>query len=277
MQTWLFAPGHEERKARKALASSADCVVLDWEDAVPGGERGKARSVTGRVAAELASLDRLAVRCNNPDTSDFADDSRALERPFAAIVVPKVESVKQVEAVAEFGRPLMLILESALGIELAFDLARAHELVRYLAFGPLDLLADLGGTWTPDGEETLYARSRVAIAARAAGLTAAIDGPYPKLRDLSGLEADTGRARRMGYGGRLLIHPAQIEPVERAFAPTEEDVAFARKVLDEARRGEQEGRGAISVDGRFVDPPVIKWATRVMARFGEKALEEGSG
>ena len=267
MQTWLFAPGHEERKVRKALASAADFVILDWEDAVPAAEKDAARSVTATVADELEDLDRLAVRISNPDSEHFMHDVAGLAlRPVAAIVVPKVETVEQVEAAARLERPLMLILESAIGIERAFELASCHELVRYLAFGPLDFLADIGGTWTPEGEETLFCRARIAIAARAAGLTAAIDGPYPRLRELEALEADSGRARRMGYGGRLLLHPEQIEPVERAFAPTEQDVVFARKVLDATEKGEATGQAALLIDGRFVDPPVVKWAHKVIAR-----------
>jgi citrate lyase subunit beta/citryl-CoA lyase len=269
MQTWLFAPGHEERKVRKALASAADFVVLDWEDAVPSAAKAEARAVTGRIADELETLERLAIRVSNPETEFFMHDVAGLAlRPVAVIVVPKVESVAQVEAAARLERPLMLILESALGIERAFELATCHESVRYLALGPLDLLADLGGTWTPEGEETLYARARVAIAARAAGLVAAIDGPYPRLRELEALEADSARARRMGYGGRLLIHPEQIDPVERAYTPTAQDLEFARKVLEAVTEVDAAGRGALLVEGRFVDPPVIKWARKVLARVG---------
>lgn len=268
MHTWLFAPGHEERKVRKALASAADFVVLDWEDAVPEAERPEARRLTRAILAELDddSRQRLCVRINHPESEWFAADLEALEgQEPAVVVVAKCEAQSDIEAVVGLGRPLMLLIESALGVERVSDLARGHELVRYLAFGPLDFLADIGGAFTTDGEETLYARARVAVAARAARLNAAIDGPWPRLRDIEGLEGDTRKARRMGYGGRLLIHPEQLEPVERAFAPTAQDLEFARQVLEAARVGLTEGRGAIVVQGRFVDPPVIKWAEKVLA------------
>lgn len=265
MRTWLFAPGHEERKARKALDSEAAVVILDWEDAVPASEKARARQITGDLLSGLDDLERVVVRVNSPASEHFAADAAALVgQPLLAVMLPKAEHPEQIAAAAELGRPLVVLLETALGIERAGELARAHGRVRYLAFGPLDLVADLGGTWTVGGEETFYARSRVAIAARAAGLAAALDGPYPDLRDLAGLRDDTARGRRLGYGGRLLIHPSQIEPVEQAYAASAEDLAFARRVIEAARAGDQQGRGAVAVDGRFVDPPVIRWAQRLL-------------
>jgi citrate lyase subunit beta/citryl-CoA lyase len=267
MRTWLFAPGHEPRKVEKALAGDADMVVLDWEDAVPPAEKDAARRVTldalaGRKPPDLRGV---VVRVNQPSSEHFAADRAALEGTLlGAIMVPKVEEVAQAREAAELELPLVLLLESARGIERAFELARAHPWVRWLAFGPLDLLADIGGQWTPEGEETLLARQVVPIAARAGRLRGALDGPWPPLRDLEGLRADTARGRRMGYAGRILIHPAQVGVVRQVFAPSPEELAYARRVLDAARKAALEGRGAIAVDGRFVDPPVVKWAEHVV-------------
>lgn len=268
MRTWLFAPGHEARKVEKALAGDADMVVLDWEDAVPPGEKDAARRVTlealaGRKPPELR---HVVVRVNQPASEHYAADREAVaELLLGAVMVPKVEEVEQVRSVAELEVPLVLLLESARGIERAFELARAQPWVRWLAFGPLDLLADIGGQWTPEGEETLYARQVVPIAARAARLRGALDGPWPQLRDLDGLRHDTARGRRMGYAGRILIHPDQVAIVRQVFAPSADELAYARRVVEAARRATEEGRGAIAVDGRFVDPPVVKWAERVIA------------
>lgn len=277
MRVWLFAPGHEERKVDKALASLAadgdarpDLVILDWEDAVPAAEKDAAREVT---LARLGELDaetrhRVVVRVNHLDSDWFAADHARLDGEFlGAVMLPKVEMDRQVQAVVDLDLPIAILLESALGVQRVFELCSGHPEVRYAAFGPLDLLADLGGEWTPESEETLYARQRVAIAARAARLAVALDGPYPRLRDLEGLLEDSRRGRRMGYGGRMVIHPAQVPVVHEAFAPTEDELAFARKVVEAARSGEAEGRGAVSVDGRFVDPPVIRWAESVLARI----------
>jgi citrate lyase subunit beta/citryl-CoA lyase len=175
--------------------------------------------------------------------------------------------------VAALECPLIILLESALGIERAFELASAHPAVRFLAFGPLDLLADLGGHWSREGEETLYARQRVAIAARAARTRGALDGPWPELEDLEGLRADTARGRRMGYVGRMVIHPRQIAVVADAFRPSAEELAFARSVLAAVADGEREGRAALRVDGRFIDAPVVRWAEHVLADSKQRDLE----
>ncbi len=273
MRTWLFAPGHEERKVGKALASSAECVILDWEDAVPAEQKDAARESTVAALAGLAPerLSRVVVRVNHPSSPQFSDDLEALEGyALLAIMLPKVESVAEVEAAAEADLSLVLLLESARGIARADDLAACHERVRYLGFGPLDLLADIGGQWSPGSEETLYARSRVPIAARAARLVGALDGPWPPLRDLDGLRTDTALGRRLGYVGRLLIHPAQIDVVREVYAPSEEELDFARRTLAAASAARLEGRGAIAVDGRFVDPPVLRWAERIVAEAEEQ-------
>lgn len=264
----MFAPGHEGRKVEKALASVADFVILDWEDAVPSAKKALARETT---LAHLASLDpialqRVVIRVNQASTQHLKDDLEALDGMLlGAVMAPKVETTDEIVRLGRLGLSMVLLLETALGIEGAFDLARAHERVRFLAFGPLDLMADIGGEWTPQGEETLYARSRVPIAARAARCAGALDGPWPRLDDPEGLVEDTRRGRRLGYVGRLLIHPKQIDGVESAYAPSEEERAYALRVLEAAREAERDGRGAIAVDGRFVDPPVVRWARRVVS------------
>lgn len=277
MRAWLFAPGHEHRKVQKALASldqaserfaSPDYVILDWEDAVPGPEKAAAREVSLEALAALPvrTRHRVVVRVNHPETEYFNEDLLALDGEFlGAVMLPKAERTEEIEALVPLDLPIAIILESALGVERAYELCRSHPQVRYASFGPLDLLADLGGQWTKESEETLYARQRVAISARAARLVAALDGPYPRLKDLEGLAQDTARARRMGYGGRLVIHPAQVAVVAEAFAPTEEELEFAKKVLAAAKEGEEAGRGAISVEGRFVDAPVVRWAESVLS------------
>lgn len=271
MRCWLFVPGHEERKATKALDTDADFVILDWEDAVPAAEKSRARRVTLERASILEDVSRFVVRVNSPRSGYFEDDLRALEAlgerlaEIPAIVLPKSEESSEVEALATLGRPMVLLIESARGVERAHDLARCHSLVQRLAFGPLDLLADVGGHWTQEGEEHLYARSRVVIADRAAGLDGALDGPYPRLEDLDGLRDDASRGRRLGYVGKMLIHPRQIAVVREVFAPTPEEQEFAHKVLEAAAKAKAAGRGATSIDGRFVDGPVIKWARRVVA------------
>lgn len=267
MRTWLFAPGHEQRKVEKALASAADMVILDWEDAVPREQKDDARETTLALLSDLdpRALQRVVVRVGSPAGPDFENDREALEGvPLGALMLPKVEAVNQVLAAAELECPLVVLLESALGIERAYELASAHPAVRYLAFGPLDLLADTGGSWTTSGEETACARQRVVIAARAARTAGALDGPWPALEDLDGLRQDTRRGRNIGYVGRMLIHPKQIPIVDEVYQPSDRELAFARRVVAAVEEGRRAGRGALRVDDRFIDPPVVRWAERVL-------------
>lgn len=272
MRAWLFAPGHEARKVQKALVGAADRVVLDWEDSVPAADKAAAREVTlaALAALDVPTLARVTVRVGSPAGPDFPVDAAALEGwPLGAVMVPKVESRAEIEAAAELDCDLVVLLESARGIDRASELAAAHPRVRWLAFGPLDLLADVGGSWSAGGEEHLYARSRVPIAARAARLSGgALDGPWPLLDDGEGLRRDSELGRRLGYRGRLLVHPDQIEPVQAAYAPRPEEVERARRIVEAARAGAETGHGALRVDGRFVDPPVIRWAERILEEAG---------
>ncbi|HVS13175.1 MAG TPA: CoA ester lyase [Thermoanaerobaculia bacterium] len=272
MRTWLFAPGHEARKVEKALAGDADRVVLDWEDAVPASDKAAAREVTlaALAALDVPSLARVTVRIGSPSGGEFAADAAALEGwPLGAVMIPKVESSAEVEAASELDCDLIVLLESARGIDRASELAAAHPRVRWLAFGPLDLLADVGGSWSADGDEHLYARSRLPIAARSARLSGgALDGPWPLLDDEEGLKRDSELGRRLGYRGRLLVHPAQVAPVREVFSPRREEIERARRILEAARAGAEQGRGALRVDGRFVDSPVIRWAERILEEAG---------
>ena len=269
-----FVPAHNEKlRARVGdMAKQVDVILANLEDAIPADakdaaragaiEMGKSFDFAGAGVGYWARINAL----NSPwHLDDVTELVAAIGNRLDVIMVPKVEDVDHVRAAAELELPLVLLLESARGIERAFELARAHPWARWLAFGPLDLLADIGGQWTPEGEETLFARQVVPIAARAARLRGALDGPWPPLRDLDGLRTDTARGRRMGFVGRVLIHPDQIAVVRQVFAPSAEELAYARKVVEAARRAVAEGRGAIAVDGRFVDPPVVRWAEQVVA------------
>lgn len=265
MRTWLFVPGHEERKLRKALTSRSDVVIIDWEDGVPPDEKEEARSVTRAVLAEVSPALRLVVRVNPPQTPWHEGDMAVLESlPVAATMVPKAEDPVALQGLVRLGIPLIPLVESALGVERAFEIARAHRLVERLAFGSLDFLADIGARWTPEGEAIQYARARVVVAGRAAGLTGPIDGVYPRLDDPEGLRRDAEQARRLGYAGKLLVHPRQIDIVQEVFSPTPEEVAQARRIVAAYQDALAAGRAAVSVDGRLVDPPVVRWAEEVL-------------
>jgi citrate lyase subunit beta/citryl-CoA lyase len=156
------------------------------------------------------------------------------------------------------------MVETALGVLQAYDMARASPRVRALCLGGEDLARDLGAVRTSEGQELAYARAHVVLAARAAGVLA-VDTVYTNLADLDGLLAEARRMRQLGYSGKLLIHPAQIEPVHRAFAPSQEEVAYARRVLEAFEAAEGRGEGVIALDGQMIDAPVVARAREVLA------------
>jgi citrate lyase subunit beta/citryl-CoA lyase len=267
---WLFVPGHEPYKIRKALSSPADVVIVDWEDGVPHDQKEAARRETAEVLASSTPSRRIVVRINSPKTPWFADDLPALHGiPVSAIITPKAEDPAAIDAVASAGLPIIPLVESALGVEQAFALARAHPLIERLALGPLDLLADIGARWTPQGEAISYARARLVIATRAAGLDGLIDGVYPHLTDLEGLRREATLARTVGCAGKMLLHPRQIEVVREAFQPSRQEVEQAQLIVKAAQDAAQSKRSAIQVDGLFIDPPIVRQAYQTLQSLGE--------
>lgn len=277
LRSLLFAPGNVARRVEKALNSAADAVILDLEDAVPVSEKEIVRPV---VAAALKQPRTTAcyVRVNALDTGLAIDDLTAVfSAELDGIMAPKVETPADLEKIDWYMDylekkcslspgtiDLIPLIENARGIENAQSIAGAVDRVKRLCFGAVDYTADLGIELT-GGTEILYARARLVNASRAAGLEPPIDTVYPKIRDAEGLLEDTLRARRLGFQGKLIIHPEQIEPVNRIFTPSEKEIAFARKVLDAFREAEARGHAAITLeDGKFIDYPVVQNARRLL-------------
>jgi len=266
MRTWLFVPGNDDHKIQKALASPADVVIVDWEDGVPAHQKDTARAVSAALLAQPLAR-RAIIRINSAQTSAYPADVAALAHlPIATVMLPKVEQPAEVVQLANsVGRAIIPLLESALGLERAAIIAGAHAQIERLAFGPLDFLADVGGQWSPEGEALHYARSRLVIASRVAGLPGPIDGVYPQLNDPDGLRRDALIGRRLGFAGKMLLHPAQIAIVRAVFAPTPAEIAQAEQILRAFEEAVAANRSVVSVDGRFVDPPVVRWAQQVLA------------
>lgn len=273
--TWLFVPGHEPRKLRKALLSAADVVIVDWEDGVPLDQKDAARHQTRELLAQRTAPRQVVVRVNGLTTPWWDDDLRiARSLNPTAVMVPKAEDPAAIAAAAALGMPIIPLVESALGLEQAVALGRAHPLVTHLALGPLDLLADLGARWTPQGEALWYARARLVVAARAAGLDGMIDGVYPDLADLDGLRHDAQSARTLGCTGKMVLHPRQIEVVREAFQPTSAEIQQARAIIEAAQDAARAHRAALQVNGLFVDPPVVRRAHQILQSL--PATDEGA-
>lgn len=269
--SFLFVPANRPERLPKALASGADMVIADWEDAVAPADKDAARAALLAACADLppAQRARLLVRINAAGTAWHADDVRALaqlvQQGVAGAVVSKAESPDTLAGVAAVAGPacaLVPLIESVAGLDAADALARVPQVAR-LAFGHLDFQVDVGMQCGPDEGELLPVRMALVLASRRAQLAPPIDGVTVDTRDATTTTADTQRAQRMGFGAKLCIHPGQIAAVHTVFAPTAEAVARARQV-EQAMAAAQ--GGVCVLDGRMVDAPVLHLARQTLQR-----------
>jgi citrate lyase subunit beta/citryl-CoA lyase len=260
-RTYLFVPGNRPDRFEKAWQSRAHAVILDLEDAVEGTQKDQARE---NVASWLSPERPVYVRINGTGTPWFERDLEVIRMPgVLGVVLPKAEHPEQIAQVAAYltGEARVLpLLETALGVWNACALAQGRQVER-LAFGSVDFQLDTG--ITGEQEELLYARSRLVLASRIAGILPPVDGVTVALDDMTRLRDDVARARRLGFGGKLCIHPRQVETVNRGFAPTEAEHAWARRVLEAV---EATGAGALRLDGELIDRPVIAHARSILAQ-----------
>ncbi len=260
-RTYLFVPGNRPDRFEKARQSGADAVILDLEDAVQSTHKDLAREA---VATWLQPARPVYVRINGMGTSWFERDLEVVGLPgVLGVVLPKAEHPQQVAQVAArlTGQAQVLpLLETALGVWNARALAQAPRVER-LAFGSVDFQLDTG--ITGDQEELLHARSRLVLASRIASILPPVDGVTMALDDLTRLRDDVARARRLGFGGKLCIHPKQVETINREFAPTKAERVWARRVLEAV---EATGAGALRLDGELIDRPVIARARSILAQ-----------
>lgn len=273
--SFLFVPGDRPERFAKALASGAGAVIIDWEDAVgpadkPGARQHLAQALVGFSAAERA---RLLLRINATGTPWHADDLAQLPalaaQGLGAVVLPKSESAAMLEPVARALGPdgvLLPLIESAAGLDALRAIAGAPRVLR-LVFGHLDFQADLGLACDPGEEELVPVRLQLVLASRLAGLVAPVDGVSTETKDMAVVRGHAARALRGGFGAKLCIHPAQVAAVHAAFAPTPEQVDWARRVL---AGFEAAGGGVFSVDGRMVDAPVVALARQMLQRAGRE-------
>ncbi|MER5886111.1 CoA ester lyase [Streptomyces sp. NPDC001941] len=258
----LFVPGDRPDRFGKAASSGADVVIVDLEDAVADADKERARRET---AAALSRGFEALVRVNAPGTPWCAADLEMAAGYGCPVMVPKAEdpAVLRDPALRAAGRyGLVPLVETALGVERATELCAAPGVVR-TAFGNVDLSAQLGTA--PDDHPALaYARSRLVVAAAAAGIAPPVDGVTTAVRDFDALRADVAHARRMGFTGKLCVHPAQLVDVREGFAPSAEEVRWARTVLNAGHAGDA-GDAVTAVDGHMVDRPVLRRARVILA------------
>ena len=263
-RTYLFVPGDRPERFDRALASGADAVILDLEDSVAPAAKSRARTAIAQrlLAATQEEHRRLIVRINDESTPDFDADLTLLDAiNIACVMLPKAERPATVARLRKvcLGIEVLALIETARGVLQAEALAETSGVVR-LVFGTIDYALDLNLSGDSPGFD--YAACRLTIASRAAGLPAPVAGVTPEIADPGPLLSDLQRARANGFSAKLCIHPKQIDTVHAALQPSTAELDWARRVIGAA----QMGIGAVQVDGRMVDKPVLHWAKALIAR-----------
>ena len=264
LTTMLFVPATKPERIPKAVASGDAAVIVDLEDAVPAGAKEEARAALDLFLATNPES-AVFVRVNARGTAEYSADIDLCRRHtnVAGIVLPKAESAADIVSAAEVGKPVIPLIETALGIRSVNEIAAARGVER-LSYGGLDLSDDLGIEGGTEGAQVIldHCRYQLLIASRVAGLPAPIETVFPVFDDPDAVTQRARRVRNMGFGGMLCIHPKQVGPVQSGFAPTQEQVAWAERVITAAESAE----GAFKVDGQMVDAPVIAMARSILAR-----------
>lgn len=268
--SFLFVPATRPERFVKALDSGADGVILDLEDAVAEEEKDQARAAIRSAWPSFSAEQkrRLVIRSNSPGSHFYAADLiLAQELDIACLLIPKSESLDQVNGAAQIlpNTAIIPMIETALGLHHLDEIANSEQVLR-LALGNLDLQVDLGMTCDPQETELQTARFQIVLASRLAQIAPPIDGVTPSTDDIERITDDAQKAKRIGFGGKLCIHPKQVDLVKAAFMPTAEELSWAQRVIaaDKASKG-----AAVKLDGRMIDRPVVLLAKRTLAIAGK--------
>ncbi|MGH3949643.1 MAG: HpcH/HpaI aldolase/citrate lyase family protein [Pseudonocardiaceae bacterium] len=273
----LYMPGANERALEKAKTLAADALILDLEDAVAPDAKDAARE---RVCAAVSAGDygnrELTIRVNGLDTEWHDADLRAAAKAEPdAIVVPKVSSAAEVHAIeralefagAQEHTKIWAMVETPVAMLRAADIAAASERLTVLVMGTNDLAKELHAEFIPGRAPLLGGLSLALLAARSTG-KAILDGVYNDVQDLEGFEAECLQGRQMGFDGKTLIHPGQLEPCNRIFAPSDEEVERSQEIIDAFEAAQAEGQGVVTVDGRMIENLHVDNARRILALSG---------
>ncbi|WGF88052.1 HpcH/HpaI aldolase/citrate lyase family protein [Marinivivus vitaminiproducens] len=278
-RTWLFVPGQDERKMAKAHASAADALILDLEDAVAISEKPRARTIVRAFLEQESPERQIFVRVNDIQTGWTAEDLQAVcVRGLAGIILPKVEAAETIRTVSSLiatyeraaGLPegqvrMNAIIETARGVIRIAEIAEAGGRLETLMFGAGDHTADLGIPTANVGPHITHAKIMTVLACRAAGLAAPIDTVFFDVTDREGFAADCEEAKALGFRGKAVIHPVQVDAANAAFTPSEDEVAYAGRVVDVFRDAERSGIGAVQLEGKLIDYAMLKTAEKTLA------------
>lgn len=283
MRSWLFVPGNVEKKIVKAISSAADVVIIDLEDSVPAAEKATARKLASDIVSALPDVHRkVYLRVNSEDEFIKKDLESAVTGNFDGVIVPKINNVSDVFSAETIlksvedgsGKQLDFVplIESAQGVLNIMDILTSSGRIRRVTFGVLDYLLDIGGKMCGDGYESAFAKSYIALACAAAGKEGPIDTVYPDYKNDEGFCNDAVHTRCLGYQGKLLIHPCQIESANRIYSPDEKDIDFADRAVSAFESAQEAGLAAVQVDGRMVDKPVYIQSLNTLKKAKEYGL-----
>jgi citrate lyase subunit beta/citryl-CoA lyase len=285
----LFTPGNRSDLIEKAIRSGTDAVIVDLEDAVPLDSKVAAReALAGLPESDVP----LYVRVNGAETEFlWGDVVAAGQAGIAGIVIPKAEDADLMRRVSGAltalevaggrgpgGIEIVPLIESAKGVRDVDELLSCDDRVTSVLFGSGeqgDLVADLGCEWTPEGTGLLYARSAVLLAARAAGIAQPMDAVFMDFRDNDALRTECELAKRVGYVGKVAIHPGQLAVIHEVFTPTAEEVAYQRRIVEAFEAAVASGSASISVDGKMVDYAVARVARGILERAAAAERRDG--
>ena len=278
-RTMLFVPGNNPGMLLNADIHGADALIFDLEDAVAPGEKDAARIL---VREALSAYDyagaEIIIRVNPLDSGYTQSDIRAMVPLRPALLMPtKVSGAEDIRAVSammaqaerdhgmpEGGIGLLPLIETAIGVEEAYQIASSDPRVKAIFLGAEDLSSDLQAVRSKENTEIAYARGRMVMAARAAGVDV-YDTPFTDVNDEEGLLLDAAHARSLGFTGKAVISPRHVEAVNAAFTPTDKEIIYAREVMDVIEEGKRLGKGAVSLRGKMIDKPIVDRAERILA------------
>jgi citrate lyase subunit beta/citryl-CoA lyase len=280
LRSFLFAPGNHPRRVEKALTLDADAMILDLEDAVATAEKVATRAAID-AALTRPRTGLLYVRVNAADTEFCYGDLVAIVRPgLDGIILPKVESPATLSTIdwlllqlerelglGEHSIDLIPIIETARGLTHLDAILASGTRVKRIAFGAGDFTLDVNMQWKRDEAELAHARARIVTASRAAGIEAPLDTVWVDLQDSEGLETSARAALAYGFQGKMCIHPNQVPVVNRVFTPSEDEIAFAERVVAAFAKAEAEGVASIQLDGKFIDYPIVYRAQRLLEKI----------
>ncbi|ETW96455.1 MAG: hypothetical protein ETSY1_26565 [Candidatus Entotheonella factor] len=282
-RSFLFAPGNRPRFVEKVAHCGADAVILDLEDAVPIAEKEATRQAVREALTAITNcpvyvrINPLVAATSFSQAIGEADLQAIVCSELAGVILPKTErasEAQQAESIlsdleSERGLTpgeidLIPIIETALGVHNAFDIASAGTRIKRLSFGAGDFTRDIGVRWSRREVESQYARSALVIASRAAGIEAPLDSVWIDIRDLRGLARSARLVKQLGFQGKMAIHPTQVDPINTAFSPTPDELENAKRVVAAFEAAEVAGEASIQLDGQMIDYPIVEAAQRIL-------------